>query len=887
MRREPPRLPMRPVSVLLLCSLVLLGGTGRAEAQATGGPQTPGTARLLRLDYPDPVPLQQALLDLAAQANLDLIFAHRLLDGLETSGVWQGTDAAEGLGLLLEETGLLARPVDPRRYVLVPGDEAPRERPPPALTGPLEGRVVDAETDMPLPGAHVLLVSSAGGAATDFEGRFRVDGVRQGTHEIRVSYVGYRAVTLPVEVYAESPALPTLVRLRAETVQAGGVEVEQGDDPGVGPGVDALGEGSPESDVAALPAFLGEPDLFQSLEGLPGVQRSGEAGGELVVRSAEGHYNRYLLDGAPLVSPFHTFGLFSTFQPETVRAARLHKGTLSAEHGSALAAVLEVESTDGLAVPGRRRRAHGAAAISPVAVRAVVEAPLGPRVGLVVSGRRSYLDLLLAPSLRPTDRLTLNASVPGDADVGFGFYDAGGKLTWRPRAGRDVSVSLYRSADRLETAYVDGDELDGARIREGNGWSNTLFAARHRALVSRALFLDVAAYHSRYVTSQTFQAEPQGEDPELPFSLGLFIDQRYSETGLRADADYFRSLNHHFRFGLHLAQRLFANTLQADFRGFAEDVDGLPALDERQVAGEVAAYVQDAWRPSRRWLVQPGLRAEAYQSDGAVRLALLPRLHVRYAAVPERLFVHGGGSVQRQTLHRLRDPLSTNQDVSAGRWLPAGDAAPPARARHLGAGIEWLPAPAVALTADVYARLFDDVQLALPAPDDDGELSLTAADLLTAYAAGRERSVGGELGARWARGVWAASGAYAWSRTRAQVTGESERPGRYDVPHRLVLVGQRRGRSASGAAALTVRSGRPMLGDGFAAVETGRRLPLYVRLDLALGYRFPAFGLSWEAQAQAYNATGRANTVSDGIGQGDGTSAGLPLLPMLSLKASW
>ena len=872
---------MRFVFAFVLCCLALASGGERARAQATDGPA-------FRLDYPEPVPLERALLDLAGQANLDLIFAHRLTDGLETTGVWRGTDAAEGLALLLDETGLEARRIDAGRFVLVALEPlgSPADHPP--LAGTLEGRVLDAELGLPLPGAHVLLLRDGTGAVTGWDGHFEMRRVAEGAHEIRVSYVGYRAVTVRREVYAESPALPMEIRLRPETVEAGGVEVAQGSDPGVGPGVDALGAGSPEPDLAALPAFLGEPDLFQALEGLPGVQRSGEAGGELVVRSAEGHYNRYLLDGAPLVSPFHTFGLFSTFQPETVRAARLHKGTLAAEHGSALAAVLEVESVDGLRLPGGTAQTEGAVAISPVAVRGVAEASLGPDVGLVVSGRRSYLDLLLAPSLRPTDRLTLSGvSVPGDADVGFGFYDAGGKLTWRPEAGRDVSASAYRSADRLRQRYVEDEELE---IEDDNGWSSTLLSLRHRALVSRAVFLDAAAYHSRYVVSQAYRLSP-ADAPE-GFDVGLDADfgQRFTETGFRADADYFRSLRHHIRFGLHAAHRQFANRFDFGSRGFVLSDDELPELDERQRASEVALYAQDAWRPTGRWLVQPGLRAETYQSDGAWSFALLPRLHLRYALIPDGLFVHGGASLQRQTLHRLRDPLRQNDDVSSGRWLPAGDSAAAAHARHVGAGAEWMPAPTVSVTADVYGRWFDDVQLALPVEGESGDLlPLSASDLLANYATGDEYSVGGELGVRWARGVWAASGAYAWSRTRARVDGRGERAGRYDVPHRLVLVGQRRGKRASAAAAFTVRSGQPMIDAGFRLDdEPGERLPAYVRLDLAVGYRFAAFGLDWEAQAQAYNATGRLNTVADGLGSGGEAGApGLPLLPMLSLKASW
>ena len=65
------------------------------------------------------------------------------------------------------------------------------------------------------------------------------------------------------------------------------------------------------------------------------------------------------------------------------------------------------------------------------------------------------------------------------------------------------------------------------------------------------------------------------------------------------------------------------------------------------------------------------------------------------------------------------------------------------------------------------------------------------------------------------------------------------------------------------------------------------------RLDLAFGYRFDMFGLRWDAQAQALGLSTRSEaTVPDPFSTGPAAflatePRGLPLLPVLSLQATW
>ena len=100
-----------------------------------------------------------------------------------------------------------------------------------AQTGAVTGRVVDAESDRPLPTATVALYTAdslVGGATADLDGAFRVEAA-PGAYEVRVSFVGYDEVRQPVEVAGETdlgtvglvPAAEALgeVRVAAERPQ--------------------------------------------------------------------------------------------------------------------------------------------------------------------------------------------------------------------------------------------------------------------------------------------------------------------------------------------------------------------------------------------------------------------------------------------------------------------------------------------------------------------------------------------------------------------------------------------------------------------------------------------------------------------------------------------
>ncbi len=843
-------------------------------------------------------PLASVLQQLASQTGIDLVYAQRLVEGRAVSGRYLGDDPEQALATILRGSGLRAEQLRPGQYVIVSAYPTPGLEPE-TYRATLRGTVVDAETGEVLPGAHVLLVGLQLGTATNPAGYFALPNLPAGSYRIRVSYIGYRPVVQEVSVYPESSELPPVIRLRPQILSTDsealveGSENERTDLQPV-PGTDVLDV----RQASAVPAFLGESDVFQALEWLPGVGRSGEAGGEMVVRGSEPHFNRYLLDGAPIIHPWHTFGLFSTFQTEALKSVRLYKGSFPAEYGGGLSAVLDVEMKD-----GDRDDAAGIVALSPVSLRAVSEVPLGKGVSLMLSGRRTYLDLLLSPRFQPSVAVFGNDEIGAEQGLGYHFYDLNAKVTLRPSPYHRLSLSVYEGGDALDTDVPFTSRFASVAVppdaRLNYGWGNRVVSARYRWLASRRLFVTATGYYSRYRADEQVLAQTTAST-----SVDSDYRVRFAESGVTVDADYYNSLQHQFRAGLRVVGRTFESRLgETLLDTLSMDMNGSEQNASVQ-AVEAVAYVQDTWQPSARWQVQPGVRVEVFGLGPY--LSVSPRLNVRYVVTRDRLFLKAGVSRQVQYLHRLRDRYSFTYDLAASRWIPASASVRPAVGWQAAVGLEAVPARWLSLGLDLYGRHHGDILLPV---DEFGDEDEVPGALLSDYAAGSGRSFGIETSAQVERGRWRVGLSYAFARSQVRPPGEVYRRANYDAPHTAKALVQGRLQRWTVSLAATVRSGYPVTIpvarsentdplDGEATTYLVRpevnngRLPVYARVDLALGYGFRALGLDWDASLQAYNLLNRRNTVGQRFAP-DASAVqttevlGLPILPMGSLKVRW
>jgi TonB-dependent starch-binding outer membrane protein SusC len=98
----------------------------------------------------------------------------------------------------------------------------------PAQAGSIVGRVTDRASGQPIPEASVVIVGSTRGGRTSEQGRYRITGVPVGTHQVRVTRLGYSVETRPAVVVAgqdltvDFQVSPTAVQIDEVVVTATG-----------------------------------------------------------------------------------------------------------------------------------------------------------------------------------------------------------------------------------------------------------------------------------------------------------------------------------------------------------------------------------------------------------------------------------------------------------------------------------------------------------------------------------------------------------------------------------------------------------------------------------------------------------------------------------------
>ncbi|MGH7598269.1 MAG: carboxypeptidase-like regulatory domain-containing protein, partial [bacterium] len=202
-------------------------------------------------------------------------------------------------------------------------------------TGILEGFVRDKATNKPIPGANVLIVQTSQGAAASNEGYFRIHNIPAGTYEVRVSSIGYQAITFSNIVIR--PDLTT--RLNAEitesAIQLDKVEV-RAERPLIQRDVTGTLHQVEQEKMMKLPV-----DKFQDVVGLQaGTTVEGN------IRGGKTREVSYLVDGLA-VQDLVQGGLGLELPKSAIEQVSIKTGGFDAEYGNALSGVVNVVTRTG------------------------------------------------------------------------------------------------------------------------------------------------------------------------------------------------------------------------------------------------------------------------------------------------------------------------------------------------------------------------------------------------------------------------------------------------------------------------------------------------------------------------------------------------------------
>ena len=197
--------------------------------------------------------------------------------------------------------------------------------------------------------------------------------------------------------------------------------------------------------LQSVPAFI-EPDLFRTVQLLPGVQTLNDYSSALYVRGSTPDQNLIMLDGITDYNPYHLGGIFSTFNTDAIKEADFHAGGFPARYGGRMGAILNVINRE-----GNTEEFEGHANISLISSKVLLEGPLPKYKGLkgswMIAGRRTYFDQFF-------NALVAWSGGPSDFEFPYFFYDYQLKVNVDLSQDHRLTYSRFYGDDILDLSLI-------------------------------------------------------------------------------------------------------------------------------------------------------------------------------------------------------------------------------------------------------------------------------------------------------------------------------------------------------------------------------------------------------------------------------------------------
>ena len=758
-------------------------------------------------------------------------------------------------------------------------------------TRTIQGVVRDSVNGEAIVHAAVQITATGHQVNTNADGFFTVVGAPRETFVLRIVHIGYTPTETTVDagfsgrLDIEVPPLP--VELEGVEFVADEYRLVRATD-----GVSRIAASPAE--MAVLPS-VGEVDVFRSLQLLPGISGTRESSSGLYVRGGTPDQNLVLLDGITVYHVDHFFGFFSAFNADAIKDIQVFKGAFPAQYGGRVSSVVDMTGKT-----GDPERMHYGAGLNLLSASGTFQTPIGSRANLLVTGRRSYTDVVrtgLYSSIFDVFNISTGPQPPAVGGPGggrgfggpgglfgsanqdaatpdFHFYDFNAKLTWLPGDRDVVALSVYGGRDYLDKSQErslsftprggTGDQNFNTVIGDLTDWGNRGLSGRWGRQWGSGLTSSFLAAYSEYTSdygrnTQVTIWNPATAESTLTRELRSTEDNLLTDLTLRADNEWRPAPAHELRFG-----GWFSAT-HAEYRYVRNDSTTI--LDRNQSSSRAAAYAQDTWDVTGGFSLTAGGRISWDQATA--KSYLEPRASARLA-LTDRLTLKAAAGRYHQFVNRV-----VNENVTEGSrdfWLLAdGDPVDVTASDHLVAGMAY--------ETDSY--LFD-VELYRKETTGLSEFSLrfrrNDIDPLNLFFAGQGTAQGAEFLAQKKFGAFTGWLSYTLAEARntfLDLNGGDSFPALHDQLHELKAVGTMSLGRWDLASTWTYGSGTPYTapqaeysvelldGSSFSYInvsaKNGLRLPAYHRLDLSARYRFSLGDYGGDLGISVFNAYDRAN----------------------------
>ncbi len=264
-----------------------------------------------------------------------------------------------------------------------------------AQNGIIRGKVVNHKNNEPVPFTNIIIDGKPNqGTTSDLDGNYTFNNVEPGYVRLVASSVGFKKYI--TEDFLVTRAHPVNIDILLDELVVNLDVIE------VRPDVITRKDESPVSmQTLTIQEIERSPgsnrDISRVIQSLPGVSSTPAFRNDILIRGGGPGENRFYLDGIeiPYINHFATQGASGgptgIINVDFIRDVQLYSSSFPANRGNALSSVMELKQID-----GNKEKFGGRFSIGSSDIALTINTPVTKNSSLVMSVRRSYLQLLFS-----------------------------------------------------------------------------------------------------------------------------------------------------------------------------------------------------------------------------------------------------------------------------------------------------------------------------------------------------------------------------------------------------------------------------------------------------------------------------------------------------------
>ena len=427
----------------------------------------------------------------------------------------------------------------------------------------LSGFISDKNTGEVLIGANIFLLNSNIGTSTDINGYYALIDIPKDKNSILIiSYIGYENYKINLSDltsdYLDIELSPS--QIQYEDIEVSAEQIKKSKR------IDYSKIKLNASQFKKQPG-VAEPDIFRTIQALPGVLTQSEFSTGLIVRGGNTDQNLILLDGITVYNPSHVGGVFSNFIVDGIKEAELTKGGYNADYGGRLSSVLNVVSRE-----GNSKEIKLKMSASLLSTQATIEGP-SYNGAYIISARRTYFD-------KVNDWFIKSDAIPP-----YYFYDLQAHIYTDINETDRISLSHYSGKDDFKFSGLGLNAI----------WGNNTNSIHYRKVFGIGFIGNAMIANSKFFTNFNLGGES-----------GINNDNLISDNTLKLDLNNILNKEFKVKYGL-LYKKLQFNYLSS----FGDSI--LFEIDEKPI--EMALYLKGTYKPIPQLILEPGFRYEYYNKS--------------------------------------------------------------------------------------------------------------------------------------------------------------------------------------------------------------------------------------------------------------------------------